>query len=79
VPAKSIKSAKHEPARVVFGIALRKARIERGLSQEQLALEAGIHRTYVTEVEAGKRNVAIDNLERLADAVGLPLWEMLRR
>lgn len=48
-----------------------------GMSQEQLALEAGIHRTYVTEIEAGKRNVAIDNLERLADAVGIPLSDLL--
>lgn len=61
----------------MFGVALRKARMELGMSQEQLALEAGISRSYVTEVESGKRNVAIDNVERLADAVGKSAWELL--
>jgi transcriptional regulator with XRE-family HTH domain len=78
VPNKAARTPKRQPARVVFGIALRKARTELGFSQEQLALEAGINRTYITEIEAGKRNVAVDNLERLADSVGKPLWEMLR-
>jgi transcriptional regulator with XRE-family HTH domain len=49
-----------------------------GLSQEALADLAEIHRTYVGQVERGERNIAVDNMERLADAVGLPLWEMLR-
>jgi transcriptional regulator with XRE-family HTH domain len=48
------------------------------LSQEELAGRADMHRTYVGQVESGQRNVAIDNLEKLADAVGLPLSEMLK-
>lgn len=66
------------PARERFGIALRQARLRLELSQEELAARAGMHRTYVGQVESGQRNVAIDNLEKLADAVGLPLWEMLK-
>ena len=46
------------------------------VSQEGVAEQAGIHRTYVSQVERGKRNVAVDNLERLAAAVGKELWEM---
>jgi len=43
-----------------------------------LADRAGMHRTYVGQVESGQRNVALDNLEKLADAVGVPLWQMLK-
>lgn len=71
-------ASKRVPARERFGIALRQARLRLELSQEELAARAGMHRTYVGQVESGQRNVAIDNLEKLADAVGLPLWEMLK-
>jgi transcriptional regulator with XRE-family HTH domain len=78
VPAKNSKLPKRQPAKVVFGVALRKARKELGYSQEHVAFEAGLNRTYITELEAGKRNAGIDNLEALAEVVGKPLWEMLR-
>jgi transcriptional regulator with XRE-family HTH domain len=78
VQSKQSRHPKRKPAREVFGIALREAREGLGYSQERLALEAGINRTYVSDIERGARNIAIDNLERLADAVGKPLWEMLR-
>jgi len=71
-------TAKLISARERFGVALRQARLRLELSQEELADRAGMHRTYVGQVESGQRNVAIDNLEKLADAVGLPLWEMLK-
>lgn len=66
------------PARVLFGQRLRLAREAMSLSQEGLAERAEIHRTYVSQVEAGKRNIAVDNMERLAQAVGMELWQMLR-
>jgi transcriptional regulator with XRE-family HTH domain len=78
VPSKSQQSPTRKPARVVFGLALREARDRLGYSQERLALEAGINRTYVSDIERGARNVAINNLEKLADAVNLPLWKMLK-
>ena len=79
MPSKPAPAAsKRIPARERFGIALRQARLRLGMSQEELAAHAGMHRTYVGQVESGQRNVAIDNLERLADAVGSPLWEMLK-
>jgi transcriptional regulator with XRE-family HTH domain len=77
VPSKSAFSPKRKPAREVFGLALREAREKLGYSQEKLALEAGVNRTYVSDIERGARNVAINNLEKLADAVNLPLWKML--
>jgi len=66
------------PAKIRFGLKLRHAREEMSLSQEDLAEKAGLHRTYIGQVERGERNISIDNMERLADAVSLPLWEMLR-
>lgn len=51
---------------------LRLLRAKRGLSQETLAFEAGINRTNLSDVERSIRNVSIDNLSRLAKALGVP-------
>lgn len=67
-----------QPAKIRFGIKLRHAREDLQLSQEVLAEKAGLHRTYIGQVERGERNISIDNMEKLADAVSVPLWEMLR-
>jgi transcriptional regulator with XRE-family HTH domain len=56
---------------------LRRLRADRGLSQEGLAARAGIHRTYVGSVERAERNVAIDNICRLAWALGVDVRELL--
>jgi len=65
-------------ARRIFAENLRKARQEQRLSQEDLAELASLHRTYVGSVERAERNVSIDNMERLAAAVGLALPALLR-
>ncbi len=61
-----------------FANNLRKARLEKGLSQEALADLAGLHRTYVGSVERGERNISIDNIERLAEALGCGVIDLLR-
>src|SRR5438105_6370391 len=56
--------------RKVFGAELRRRRKELGLSQEELGERANSHRTYVSDVEAGKRNPSLQSMQRLASAVG---------
>lgn len=58
---------------------LRALRKERGLSQEHLADLAGIHRTFVGSVERCERNISIDNIERLAKALGVEPDALLRK
>lgn len=57
---------------------LRQARQVSGLSQEALADLAGLHRTYVGSVERGERNISIDNVERLAQALGIDPVDLLK-
>lgn len=70
-------SPKPLTAREVFSRNLRRARRLREMSQEDLALEAGMTRAYLSSVELGKRNISIDNLGLLADAVGVPLRDLV--
>jgi len=64
-------------AREVFARNVRKLRRLQELSQEALALDAGMSRTYVSEIEKGDRNVSIDNMGALADALGVPLKDLV--
>ena len=61
--------------RIQFGNRLREVRLANGISQEALAAEAGLHRTYVSSVERGLRNVSLVNIARLADALGVEIRE----
>ncbi len=47
------------------------------MSQEDLALEANLHRTFVAHVERGARNISIDNIEKLAGALNVQTHELL--
>ena len=57
---------------------MRRLRAERGFSQEELAHECGINRTYLSSVERSERNVSIDNIARIADGLGVEAWRLLR-
>jgi transcriptional regulator with XRE-family HTH domain len=62
---------------VCFGEKLRKVRQKAGLSQEKLAELAGLHRTYVSSVERGRRNISLENVQRLAGALGVSMAELM--
>lgn len=64
-------------ARAVLAVNLIRLRRERGWSQESLAFEAGLHRTFVAHVERQARNISLDNLERIAHALNVPAYVLL--
>ncbi len=55
---------------------IRKHRLRLDLSQEELAERAHIHRTYIGSVERGERNISIDNIERIAAALGIEITKL---
>jgi transcriptional regulator with XRE-family HTH domain len=74
-----VKKRINTSLRGVFAANLRSARESRHISQEALADLADLHRTYVGSVERGERNVSIDNIERLAKALGTAPEDLLRK
>lgn len=67
----------HEELARAFGARVRRAREARGLSQEALADEAGLHRTYVGSIERGERNVSLFNIVKLAEALNVSPGHLL--
>ena len=59
-----------------LGNRIRELRNKTGLSQEKFALKIGIDRTYFASIESGKRNVAIRNIKKIADGLGVSLSEL---
>ena len=52
-----------------FGIKIKEIRISQDISQEDLAYKAGLHRTYISSIELGKRNVSLINIQKLSKAL----------
>jgi transcriptional regulator with XRE-family HTH domain len=52
-------------------------RTEKGISQEELAQRSGLHRTYVSSVERGERNISLINIAKLANALGVKPSELM--
>ncbi len=65
--------------RIRFGLNVRQLRKAKGLSQEAFAFESEIHRTYVSDVERGRRNPSLTQIEKFARALGLSPGELLDR
>lgn len=61
-----------------FGRRVQQLRYERGISQEALAHKVGVHRTYMGFIERGERNPTLENIERIAHALGITVQEMFR-
>lgn len=63
---------------VKFGNRIREERLACGLSQEKLAERAGLHRTYVGMIERAEKNITLQNIEKLAKALQVPIDKLLR-
>lgn len=61
-----------------YGQAVRKVRLEQGISQEELADRCGLHRTYISDIELGKRNLSLENIERIAISLNRSLSEFFK-
>lgn len=61
-----------------FGARVRLLRQAQGLSQEKLAELSGLHRTYISSIELGARNVSLKNIHALADALGISVEDLFK-
>ena len=59
------------------GARIRKLRKTKGWTQEQLSLEADLHRAYIGQIERGEKNIGLKNLEKIAKTLGLKLKDII--
>ncbi len=58
----------------VFGSNVRRYRTALGVSQEKFAEMCGLHRTYISDIERFQRNISLDNIQKIADALGIETY-----
>lgn len=61
---------------VIFATNLKKYRIEKGLSQEELGFLSNLHRTYISDIERCKRNISLKNIELIAKALNIEPYQL---
>lgn len=66
------------PLRDILGKNMRRLRAARELTQEALAHDSGLNRTYLSAVERAERNVSIDNIGRIAKGLKVEAWKLLK-
>lgn len=67
-----------ENIKMIFATNLKKQRQIMKMSQEQLSFASGLHRTYISDVERGNRNISIENIEKLANALKVDPSQLLK-
>ncbi len=72
-----VKRTPKSDLRDVLARNMRRLRAERGMSQEALALRAGVNRTYLSAVERSEQNMSVDNIARVAKALGIEAYLLL--
>ena len=65
-----------EEIRVAYGRAVRAIRQDKKISQEELGDLCGLHRTYISDIELGKRNVSLENIDKIAHALQVKKSEL---
>lgn len=61
----------------VFGVNVKYYRQRMGLSQEAFAEKCGMHRTYISAIECFRRSISLENIQRVADALGIEAYKLL--
>lgn len=64
---------------IAFGCVVREVRKERGYSQEELADIAGLHRTYIGMIERAEKNITLENIKKICDALDYSLNDLFKR
>lgn len=60
----------------VFGLNVKKYRKAINLSQEELAERSNLHRTYISSIECFRRSIALENIQRIADALSIEVYKL---
>jgi transcriptional regulator with XRE-family HTH domain len=61
-----------------FGLAMKNLRLNKNMSQEELAFSSGLHRTYISDVERGNRNISLSNIFKIAKALDVSPSRLLQ-
>ena len=75
----SIHMTPKQPILKKFGHAVRDQRQRMGLSQEKLAEEADLHRTYIGMIERAEKNITLLNIQKISKALGVPISSLFKR
>ncbi|MED5247677.1 helix-turn-helix domain-containing protein [Priestia sp. LL-8] len=59
-----------------FGLTIKNYRLLKGISQEKLAEKVGLHRTYISEVERGERNISLVNIQKIAEGLDVAVSDI---
>lgn len=62
---------------IFFGAKVRELRKTKGISQEELAFKAGLHRTYIGMIERAEKNITLKNIEKIANALDVKIFDLL--
>lgn len=60
----------------VFGTNVKQYRVQLGISQEEFADKCGMHRTYISSIECFRRSISLENIQRIADALGIETYKL---
>jgi len=63
---------------IKFGNMVKKERLKRNLSQEDLAARAGVHRTYIGMIERAEKNITLSNIEKIASALNIKIYKLFK-
>lgn len=63
---------------IKFGNMVKRERLKRNLSQEELAVRVGVHRTYIGMIERAEKNITLKNIDKIASALKIKIYELFK-